>query len=201
MRLTIRSIIKWELLRKKPFSRLSYGDEEDVLSLFYVCSPSDNESLSEFKDSLTDESLQQMIKDFERQTLIASQFQSVSDPEPDPSGEQNESSDTDPVYIKDTVSMLVMNGLDVRFALDEMEVYELPSFINALEQRTRQALESSRLWTFLQLSPHLSKKIKSPKDLCPFQWETESERKLTKKELEKGKSMFESFMKSGKQAK
>lgn len=80
MRLTIRRIIKWEQLNQKPFSSLNYGDEDDIVSLFYVCKLPDEAdiSLSEFKKNLTEASLDEMIKKFEKQMLIDSQFQPVS---------------------------------------------------------------------------------------------------------------------------
>ncbi|MDR2057636.1 MAG: hypothetical protein LBP83_05035 [Dysgonamonadaceae bacterium] len=195
MKLTIRAIIKWEQLNRKPFASMNYADANDIASLFYTCTQSDEAgiSLSEFKKNLTDESLKEMIKNFEKQTAIASQFQAVS------KKKIEESKDSDPVYIKDLVPALVMNGLDVHFALDEMELYDIPIYLKAYDQKIRRELESSRLWAFIQVSPHLSKKIKTPKDLYPFGWEIEEQKEQSKEELEKGMSVFEAFMNSGKQ--
>jgi hypothetical protein len=193
MRVTIRAIIRWEQLNQKPFSSMNYGDENDIASLFYVCRLPDEVgmSLSDFKENLTDGSMKEMVTDFERQTMIASQFQPVS------KKKTEESKESEPVYIKDLVSILVMNGLDVHFALNEMELYDIPLFLKAYDQKTRHSLESSRLWTFIQVSPHLSKRIKNPKDLYPFSWELEEKIEKSKEETEKGMSTFEAFMKSG----
>ena len=195
MRLTIRAIIKWEQLNQKPFALMNYGDENDIVSLFYVCTPSDEAgmSLSEFKKNQTEDSLEEMIKKFEKQTLIDSQFQPIS------KKEIEESKDSEPVYIKDLVPMLVMNGLDVHFALDEMGLYDIPTYLKAYDQKIRHSLESSRLWAFIQVLPHLSKNIKTPKDLYPFSWEIEEQKEKTKEETKKGMSVFEAFMNSGKQ--
>lgn len=46
-------------------------------------------------------------------------------------------------------------------------------------------LESSRLWAFIQVLPHLSKNIKNPQDLYPFSWEIEEQKEKTMKETEK----------------
>lgn len=195
MRLTIRAVIKWEQLNQKPFSSMNYGDENEIVSLFYVCQLSDEAgmSLAEFKESLTDDSVRGMIADFEKQTHIDAQFQ------PAPKKGIDESKDSDPVYIKDLVSMLVMNGLDVHFVLDEMGLYDIPMYLKAYDQKIRNSLESSRLWAFIQVMPHLSKNIKSPQDLYPFSWEIEEQKEKTKEETEKGISVFEAFMNSGKQ--
>jgi hypothetical protein len=194
MRLTLRAIIRWEQLNQKPFSLMNYSDENDIVSLFYVCERADEAgmSLSQFKKNLTDDRVQAMVTDFEKQTLVTSQFQLVS------KKKTEESKESDPVYIKDLVSTLVMNGLDVHFALDEMELYDIPLLLKAYDQKIRHSLESSRLWTFIQVSPHLSKRIKSPKDLYPFSWEIEEQKEKSKEETEKGMSIFEAFMNSGK---
>lgn len=195
MRLTIRAIIKWEQLNQKPFSSLNYSDENDIVSLFYVCRLPDEAdvSLSEFKKDLTEASLEEMIKKFEKQMLIDSQFQPIS------KKGIEESPNSDPVYIKDLVPILVMNGLDVHFALDEMGLFDIPIYLKAYDQKIRHNLESSRLWTFIQVLPHLSKNIKSPQDLYPFSWEIEEQKEKTKEDREKGMSVFEAFMNSGKQ--
>lgn len=195
MRLTIRAIIKWEQLNQKPFSSLNYSDENDIVSLFYVCRLPDEASvsLSEFKKDLTEASLEEMIKKFEKQMLIDSQFQPIS------KKGIEESPNSDPVYIKDLVPILVMNGLDVHFALDEMGLFDIPIYLKAYDQKIRHNLESSRLWTFIQVLPHLSKNIKSPQDLYPFSWEIEEQKEKTKEDTEKGISVFEAFMNSSKQ--
>lgn len=194
MRLTISAIIKWEQLNQKPFSTMNYTNENDIVSLFYVCSPDmEKTTLSDFKKNLSDDSIKIMIADFDRQMQIASQYQPVQ------KKESSKTEKSDPVYIKDLVPLLIMEGLDVHYALDKMELYDISLFLNAYEQRNRNNLELSRLWTFMQLSPHLSKQIKSPKDLIPFRWEIEKEAEITKEETEKGISVFEAFMKSGNQ--
>ena len=173
---------------------MNYGNENDIVSLFYVCQQADAEKmpLSEFKRNLTDESVRNMITDFEKQTIIDAQFQVAE------KKKSNESENADPVYVKDIAAIIIMNGLDVHFALNEMELYDLPMFLNAYDQKIRHSLESSRLWAFMQVLPHLSKKVKTPKDLYPFSWEIEDQKEQSEKELEEGKATFYAFMKSGK---
>ena len=173
---------------------MNYGDENDIVSLFYVCRQADAEKtpLSEFKQSLTDESVRDMIADFEKQTIFDAQFQAEAKTKID------ESEKDDPIYIKDIVAILIMSGLDVHFALNEMELYDLPIFLNAYDQKIRHNLESSRLWAFIQVLPHLSKKIKTPKDLYPFSWEIEEKKEQSEKDLKDGMGVFNAFMNSGK---
>ena len=202
--LTIRAIVKWELMNHKPFSDMNYGDENDIVSLFYVCHQLDEVDipLLEFKEELSDDSIRKMIADFEKQTTIDSQFKCVRRQE---TGDRRQETgedckkDSSPVYIKDTVALLVMNGLDVNFALDRMKLYEIPVFAAGFEQKQRGIQETARFWTYLLLSPHLSKKTKSPKDLCPFEWEIKEMKEKAAKDIEEGEDVFNAFMNWGKE--
>jgi hypothetical protein len=194
MRLTMKAIIRWEQLNKKPFSQLDYSSEDEIISLFYVCDQSTEikVSLDEFREGLQEQEAKKMVKDFERQTFLASQFQSVSKKK---SKEAKASEDSNPIYIKEIVPMLVMSGLDVYFALNEMELCDLPIFLQAYDQKVKDKLTAQRLWTFMQLSPHLEKGT-TPKDIHPFSWEMEEER-ISEEDMEKGKNEFATFLKTG----
>ena len=127
MKLTMKAIIRWELLCKKPFSKLDYDNEDDIISLFYVCSQPNiiESSLSEFKNDLKEDDLKRMIGDFERLTSLSAQF--TAEPKKRPKTKEtdpNEIKEPEPAYIKEIVPMLVMNGLDADFALNEMELYD-----------------------------------------------------------------------------
>ncbi len=196
MRLTMKAIIRWEQLNQKPFSLLNYNNEDEIISLFYTCSLSDGitSSLSEFKEKQTEESLKQMIQDFEKQTSFNFQFQVKTSEDQEESTEDQE--DSNPIYIKDIVPMLVMNGLDIHFALNEMELCDLQIYTQAHDKKVKHDLEYARLWAFLQVSPHLSPNIKSPKDLVPFGWELKEIRAKAKIQLEKDEALFEAFYNS-----
>ena len=191
IKLTIKAVIRWEQLNKKQFSLLDYNSEEEIISLFYVCALSDNKqfSLAEFKKNIKPKDVKRMVKDFERQTSITSQFQIVV------KKENQESEDTNPVYIKDIVSMLVMNGLDVYFAMNTLELCDLPIFLHAYDQKIKDELTAQRLWVFKQLSPHLPKGT-TPKDIHIFGWEMDKET-ISEAELEEGKGESITFLKTG----
>lgn len=193
MKLTMKAIIRWEQLNKKPFDLLDYSSEDDVLSLFYVCQPGEPKiTFVEFRKGLTDDDVKEMAGEFERQTRIISQFQTASKKN---GAAQVEGSTSNPAYIKDIIPMLVMNGLNVYFALNDMDLCDLPIFTKAYEQGVKDRLMSERLWAFMQLSPHL-KKGATPKDICPFAWEVEDEA-LSEKKIEEEKNEFSTFIKSG----
>lgn len=168
IKLTIKAVIRWEQLNKKPFSSLNYNSEDEIISLFYVCALSDSTqfSLAEFKKNIKPKDVKTMVKDFERQTSITTQFQIVAEKD------SEESEETTPIYIKDIVSMLVMNGLDVYFAMNALELCDLPIFLHAYDQKIKDELTAQRLWAFIQLSPHLEKGT-TPQDIHKFGWEIE----------------------------
>lgn len=171
IKLTIKAIIRWEQLNKKPFSQLNYNSEDEVLSLFYVCTLHDKVlfSLDEFKKNLKPKDAKQMVKDFERQTSLTSQFQLVT------KKKSEDSEDSNPIYIKDVVTTLVMDGLDVYFAMNDMELCDLPIFLQAYDKKVKDRLTAQRLWAFMQLSPHLEKGT-TPQDIHEFAWESEEEK-------------------------
>lgn len=191
IKLTIKAVIRWEQLNKKAFSQLNFNSEDEVLSLFYVCTLFDKVqfSLEEFKKNLRPSEAKRMVKDFERQTSLTSQFQIVV------KKQRKESEDSNPIYIKDIVAMLVMNGLDVYFAMNDMELCDLPVFLQAYDQKVKDQLTAQRLWAFMQLSPHLEKGT-TPKDIHPFAWELEEET-ISEEEMEEGKGESITFLKTG----
>ena len=198
MRLTIKAIIRWEQLNNKPFSQMSYSSEDEIIALFYACSMSDENpvSLSEFRENLQDDKLSEMIADFEKQTFIMSQFRPpVKKTQP---AADTDKSEPDTVYIKDIVPMLVMAGLDVDFAFDRMNLSDIHIFLDAYDRHQRHRLESDRLWTFIQVSPHLSKRVKTPKDLHIFPWEAQRHEIDAEKEINQGKNILKAFFNTGK---
>lgn len=190
VRLTIKAIIRWEQMNKKPFSELNYNSEEEVLSLFYSCSLSDDiqVTFNDFKENLKPEEAKRMGKDFERQTSLMAQFQIEI------KKQNKESKEAGPFFIKDIAATLVMNGLDARFVLNDMELCDIPVFLKAYDQRVKEELSVQRLWAFMQLSPHL-KKGTTPKDIHPFAWELEKDT-LSEEELKQGREESIIFLKN-----
>jgi hypothetical protein len=174
---------------------MDYEDENDIVSLFYVCELLSGNliSLSEFRKNLQFDAMKGMVREIEKQVSVMYQFQKVTEKKTET--EESES----PACIKELVSMLVAKGLDVHFALNEMELCEIPLLVDAYEQKRRNDLETSRLWTFIQTSPHLSKKVKQPQDLLHFPWEIEEKKERAKAETEKGMSIYKSFINHHKQ--
>lgn len=184
MRLTMKSIIRWEQFNKKPFSELCYTNEQDLFSLLYVSSDL-KVPFEEFKQELKEEDIINMIKEFEQYTSIMSQFQTKLD--------HKDSDNSSLVYISDLISTLVMQGLDAYFALSDLELCDLPVFLKAYDQKVKDQLTLDRLWTYIQVSPHLEKGV-TPQDLYPFVWEKKD---ISTEQLEESKQEFNLFLESG----
>lgn len=197
IKLTVKAVIRWEQLNNKQFSLLDNNSEDEVLSLFYVCALSDgvNISFDEFKENLKPTDAERMAKEFEHQTFIISQFQTITEKEEEKGKEKDSEDTTNIIYIKDIVPMLVMDGLDVYFAMNDMELCDLQIFLEAYDQKRKDKLTAQRLWTYKLLSPHLEEGT-TPEDIHPFPWDSKEET-LSEEELEEGKEESITFLKTG----
>lgn len=64
--------------------------------------------------------------------------------------------------IGEIVSMLVMGGLDAHYAMEEMDLCDLPLYIEAYERKRKEELENARLWTYISILPHIDGKRYHP---------------------------------------
>ena len=196
--LTIKSIIRWEQLRKKSFSLMDYSDREDIDTLLYTTTICNSEGMmytfDVFQKTLSNEKLvREMISKLERETAVLSQFQKKQ-----VNTEQGSNGGT-PEMISSIVSALVMAGLDAHYAFNEMELCDLPLYIESYERKRKEDMESARMWTYLTILPHVDarKMENGAKDLITFPWEEvekETEKEIKETEIER----FEEFMKQGK---
>lgn len=178
----------------KPFSKLNYDSNEDIIALLYVCGPM-NTTFEDFKNHLDKKSIPEQIKQYEIQTTISAQFQKKIAKKGKKGNKKDSNKEDKPVFIKDIVSVLILEGLDANFALYRMDISDLHIFIDALEDIKKERLESQRLWTYLTITPHLTKKIKSPKDLYPFPWEMEQIKEDAARNIEENKELLDKFLK------
>lgn len=193
IRLSMRAIIRWEQLHHKAFETLNYDSEDEVIALFYTCTLSENgtQSLADFKANLTKEVATNMVLQFEKYTSLITQFQEkakVKSEKP-----KDEVSPSTPTYVKDAVAKLVMNGLDAHFAMDEMELCDLPIFLSALENETKEKMEVQRHNLFWMLRPNLSAKVKSPKDLYSFSWEEKVKASVSQKQWDDAENLLKNM--------
>lgn len=211
MKLSIRSVILWEQLNNNPFSNLDYNNEDDLLSILYVCSLSENNRITfnDFNKQLIEnnkrtffdkllrrkkqDTLKMLLDEYQNEVLFLSQFQHKEKEK-----EIQEDGRPSKIFIKDIVSMLIMNGLDAHFAFNEMSLSDLPLLVEAYDNERKIRLEYDRLWTFFNVSPYL-RKGSTPNSLFPFDWEKKDEPEIKKNTLEEDIALYEAFMNSGKE--
>lgn len=196
--LTIKAIIRWEQLRKKSFSLMDYTSKDDVDALLYTTTICNNDGMMYtfdiFRHTLSNEKLiKEMVSKLERETAMLSQFQKKQ--EKAVIGNTDDSPET----IADIVSALILAGLDAHYVLNEMELCDLPLYIEAYEKKRKEDMESARMWTYLTILPHIdARKMKNgAKDLIIFPWE-EVEREAEKEINETEVECFEELLKQGK---
>lgn len=198
IRLTIKAIIRWEQLRRKSFSLMDYTSKDDVDALLYTTTICNNDGMvytfDIFRRTLSNEKLiKEMISKLERETALLSQFQKKQE------GANIGNTEGSPEMVGSIISTLIMSGLDAHYALNEMELCDLPLYIESYEKKRKEDMESSRMWTYLTILPHIdARKMKNgAKDLIVFPWEEverEAEREINETEVE----CFEELLKQGK---
>lgn len=134
-----------------------------------------------------------MILKLERETSVLSQFQREQEKQ------DIVNSNSLPEMISGIVSVLIISGLDAHYVLNEMEICDLPLYIEAYEKKRKEEMESARMWTYLTILPHIDarKMENGAKDLITFPWE-EAEKQAEKEIKETEIERFELFMQKGK---
>lgn len=197
-RLTMKMIIRWEQMRGKPFSQIDCTDSDDMGSLLYtmyITGDKPEYTFEVFREVLADERLiAAMSYDLGRIMEISDQFKEKTTV----SGIGNAGGS--PEYIGSIVSALIMAGLDAHYAMNEMELCDLPLYADSYGKKRKEEMESSRLWTFFTMMPHIdAKKMKNgAKDLIIFPWEEEDAKMEAERAINEGLERFENFMNTKK---
>lgn len=190
-RYTVRMIIRWEQLMKKPFSQMDYSSKEDIDAFLYVMNVDNTPYTFEvFKTALENDGIfKDMMLRLDRAMGIMAQFQKYE------SSDDMQSEGASSGSIGEIVSMLVMSGLDAHYAMEEMDLCDLPLYIEAYERKRKEELENARLWTYISILPHIDgKKVSSPQVLYPFPWETDEMRRKAEKEMRENEEQLMKFL-------
>lgn len=172
MRITLKKIIEFELLRKHSFNSFDAENLGDVIALSYCFSSRREKAQMPFERvlKLTRENPDLIGEAFEKigkELLYLAQFrETLSDVEKD----ESEDKEKKEIFVKDIVGRLAFSGINLAYLMNECELYEVGFLVEALEKRTREQMELQRFWNFIQLSPHLDKKT-TMRDLIEFPWE------------------------------
>lgn len=170
MRITLKKIIEFELLRKHSFNSFDAENLDDVIALSYCLKSRREKAQMSFEKVLkltkeNPELIGEAFEDIGKELLYLSQFrETLSEVEKAEGKEQKE------IFVKDIVGRLALSGINLAYLMNECELYEVGFLVEALDKKTRELMELQRFWNFIQLSPHLDKKT-TMRDLIEFPWE------------------------------
>ena len=195
MKLTMRAIVRWEQLLCKSFANMDYANEYDMEALMYCVALSSNKitcTLTEFVSTLVNKNLStSMARSLARESAVMGQFSAKETDEQESEGAGG--------FIKELVAMLIMAGMDAHFVMDEMPLCDLPLFVEAYQNKKKEQMESDRLWTYLNILPHVDgKKLPSARELYPFPWEEAEMEKEAAKSIQEDSDKLDAFFEQGK---
>lgn len=194
MKLNLQSIRMAEQLLGKPFGDFDLTSKEDADVLIYctLVTSSDETFTRNTYRHLSKKVKRDAIKQITSELSFLQQFDKEEDTPKRLKGKRPDS-----MYMGEIAATLILAGVDARFVLYEMRLFEIKDYLAALDTKLKNKLENGRLWTYYSILPHVdAKKLKSPKDLFLFPWEVEEEEKAKAAEFEKGAKMFRKFMES-----
>lgn len=175
----------------KPFTEIDYTDMDDLKKLLYCVVLVNNPVLFTYEEFLqiadNEKQLSAMVREMEKANAVIGQFTMRP---PDSvnmrSGEAQ--------YIKELIGILIMAGLDASYVMNEMEISDMPLFIEAYDRKRREDMEASRLWTFFTMLPHVdTSKIRSAKDIFLFPWEEKEEQEKAQQAIQSCKDFADRF--------
>lgn len=186
-KLNLKACCLYEQITGKNFLKL--GSEEEVLELVYCCLVANNPSLlmtyKVFMNLIEDKKVGRWVaKEYEKISEFNAQIRTRGTKEPVASDENNEVPEEE-LTMTDIASTLVIRyGMDAHYVMYEMELWEIEPYLNAAEIKRKNELVTQRFWTYLTIAPQINtKKVKSPEELVPFDWEKKEEE--AKKKLDK----------------
>lgn len=172
MRITLKKIIEFELLRKHSFNSFDAENLDDVIALSYCLKSRREKTQMSFERvlKLTKENPDLIGEAFEKigkELLYVSQFRETLSEVEKAEGKDKEQKE---LFVKDIVGRLALSGINLSYLMNDCELYEVGFLVEALDKKTREQMELQRFWNFIQLSPHLDKKT-TMRDLIEFPWE------------------------------
>ena len=188
-KLNIRAIVLAEKLLGKPFGKFDMSNEEDAMAVTYGMVAANNE------ETLTRAMFGKILENKKIRTEITRQVKREFDYIGQFGTDESAEGETD-TSITDIAVMMIMAGMDANFVYD-LRTTDIADFLKGIDAKKKEQMESDRFWTYLKILPHVDgKKMKGPENLILFPWEAEQKKKQTDEEFERGKAIFEKFIKS-----
>ena len=177
-KMNVKACCLYEQLTGRNFLRLN--EDDDVLKLIYCCLITNNPSLlmtySVFQTFMKDRKVGNWItKEYDRISSFNAQLK-LLDANTDAGGEKGGETDEEITMTDIASTLIVRYGVDAHYVMYEMELWEIEPYLVAADNQRKSDLVTQRFWTYLTIAPNINtKKVKSPEDLVPFEWEKKKE--------------------------
>lgn len=192
-KINLKNIVRWEQLTNKPFSKINFNNEDDLISFLYISSESGLEvPFPIFKKTRRSKAFINELSVLTKDLEIMNQFMKERDER-----DEKELDETD-VYLSDVAFGLIAKGIAPDYIMS-LTLPDLPYLLNAVEKEQQNIMEESRLWTYFSILPHVSKGLKGPASLIEFPWESAKLEDQRQKDLDESISLTKNFFENGKQ--
>lgn len=195
-KICIEAFVRWEQLTGRSFQLMNFDEVADLHKLLYCAWLINNPGESTFEAFETalianKRAYKRAIAELSHYNVVTAQFATLQHPISPTDDDPDE-----PIFLGDvTARLVIMGGMDARYVMREMTVEDMMRYVRALDDRQKQESESSRLWTYLSILPHVDgKKLDTPQKLITFPWEVEALRAEAKRVAEASREEFEKFM-------
>lgn len=182
-----KAMCAYEALTGKPF--LAIKTEDEIKHLFYCSLVINNEEFSTmdynvFEYLIADKSVMEwMTMEYLNIGSYLSQFSSQVGFDEEEEGKGGKEDDN-LFFMLDAISGLIVKmGMDANYVMYDMEEWEISYYYKKMQEMDRDRLTEERLWTYLQMLPHVGKKLGSPEKMLPFAWEKNMRKKKAEENL------------------
>lgn len=196
LKMNVKTAVYYEALTKKNFFQLE--NDEDVMKVIYSSLIINNPSIK-----ITYKTFLRLIENEKFAKWVASEYKKIKEMNEQIGSEGSEesasaSSDEQLTMTEISSALIVQHSVDPHYVMYEMEMWEVMPFFKAADQQKKAELAEQRLWTYLNISPHIDhKKIKKPEDIMPFPWEADDRKARAEKNLKNNEHAIKNLI--GKQ--
>ena len=196
VKLNLKSIIRFEQLTNKSFNLFNYADIDDITKLLYCIVIENNDERFDYEmflELIENKNISSdLFAKLKVEIKILEQFKiKIEDDEKEKIDDEKDDLKS-VIYIKDLVNMLIINtSIDVKYLMNDCMIIDLHDYILKYNNKIKEDYEKNRLFTFLQVLPHIdTKKIDTPSKFYPFAWELDV---IGKEENDEIKNISENF--------
>ena len=173
----------YERFSGKKFSTLQTEEEITIfMYCVFVCSTGLKITYEVFLTMLEQKKFsEQITREFKRIWGYIQQFKTEKT-----DVEESGSTEHSDVSMTSYINTLIFDyGIDIDYAMNRMEMWELEELYNAATNHMHTTMEDKRLWSYIQMLPNFDKKHNNmtPEKFLPFPWEKEQQHKKAETEL------------------